>query len=432
MVPIKVDLIKKAKRPGYAMKPEYITIHQTGNTAAGADAAMHNKYVHNVAPNPSWHFTVDDKEAYQHLPLTENGWHAGDGTNGPGNRNSIGIEICINRDGNLAKAEANGAWLAAKLIKEVKTLKPFPGCMKQHYDWSGKDCPAQIRARTNGWANFLKQVEGCLGQVVGTPIIGPAQATVEQAQAWAKSRGAAGEFIGVAVLYWQEAPKRGGVKPEVAYVQAAKETRFGKFGGVIPGPEWHNWCGLKTTAGGDNSDPGAHARFPDDTTGVRAHLDHLAIYAGAPGYPRADSPDPRHFPYIAGTAKTVEALGGKWAPAAEYGESLVRDYLKPLLAISTPEPVAPAPLIGDVPKIAKVVGVEVDGKVSGEVGYLIENSTYLRVAYLIKAVGGQVTGHGDHVKITLPAKIEAPDVKEFETEIAALKKKIENAKAALS
>jgi len=162
MIPIKVDLIKKAKRPGYAMKPEYITIHQTGNTAKGANAVMHNKYVHSVAPNPSWHYTVDDHEAYQHLPLSENGWHAGDGTNGLGNRKSIAIEICVNSDGNLAKAEANAAWLVAKLIREVKTLKAFPACMKQHYDWSGKNCPAQIRARKNGWNDFLSAVEAYL------------------------------------------------------------------------------------------------------------------------------------------------------------------------------------------------------------------------------------------------------------------------------
>src|SRR5690554_8194656 len=83
-VPIKVDLLPKSKRPGYAMKPEYITIHQTGNTSKGANAEMYNRYVHNVAPNPSWHYTVDEKEAYQHLPLDTNGWHAGDGTNGTG------------------------------------------------------------------------------------------------------------------------------------------------------------------------------------------------------------------------------------------------------------------------------------------------------------------------------------------------------------
>ncbi len=156
------DIIPAKKRPGYKMVPEYITIHQTGNAAKGANAAAHSKYLKNVAPNPSWHYTVDDKEAYQHLPLNENGWHAGDGTNGPGNRKSIAIEICVNRDGNLAKAEDNAAWLAAKLIKEQSSLKPFPACMTQHYDWSKKNCPAQIRARKNGWTDFLKRVENYL------------------------------------------------------------------------------------------------------------------------------------------------------------------------------------------------------------------------------------------------------------------------------
>lgn len=175
---------------------------------------------------------------------------------------------------------------------------------------------------------------------IGTPILGQAQATVDQAQAWAKARGAAQCFIDVAPLYWQEAAGRGGVRPEVAYAQSAKETGFGRFGGVIPGPEWHNWCGLKTSGGGANNDPNAHAQFPDDLTGVQAHLDHLALYAGAPGYPLSRTSDPRHFAFIRGTAITVEGLSGRWAPSPDYGASIVRDYLAGLLA--TPVPDMPA------------------------------------------------------------------------------------------
>ena len=161
------DLIPQGRRnrPGYKLVPKYVTVHDTANTDAGANAKAHAGYLKGAAAAAipaSWHFTVDDKVIYQHLPLTENGWHAGDGTNGTGNRQSIGIEICENRDGNRVKAEANAAWLAAKLIREVKTLRPFPACMKQHYDWSKKNCPAQIRVRKNGWTNFLKQVENYL------------------------------------------------------------------------------------------------------------------------------------------------------------------------------------------------------------------------------------------------------------------------------
>ncbi|MBO8165091.1 MAG: trypsin-like peptidase domain-containing protein, partial [Brevibacillus sp.] len=126
-----------------------------------------------------------------------------------------------------------------------------------------------------------------------------------------------------------------GIRPEVAYAQAAKETAFGRFGGVVT-RDHHNWCGLKTTKGGSNSDPYAHAKFPDDEVGVLAHLQHLALYAGVEVTGRIV--DPRHFSSIEGTAPTVEALGGKWAPAADYGQSIVRDYLAGLLEtkVSTP------------------------------------------------------------------------------------------------
>jgi hypothetical protein len=46
--------------------------------------------------------------------------------------------------------------------------------------------------------------------------------------------------------------------------------------------------------------------------------------------------DPRHFAWILGTAKTVEALGGKWAPSADYGQSIIRDYLASMIATTAP------------------------------------------------------------------------------------------------
>ena len=59
----------------------------------------------------------------------------------------------------------------------------------------------------------------------------------------------------------------------------------------------------------------------------------------------------------------------------------------------------------------------------GEPAYLIDNATYVRAAYLIGLTGGTVTGHGDHIKITLPAADPAA-VKKLEAEITALKKQI--------
>ena len=42
------------------------------------------------------------------------------------------------------------------------------------------------------------------------------------------------------------------------------------------------------------------------------------------GYPKPGTPDPRHFPSIAGKAKTFEALSGNWAGSATYGSSIVK------------------------------------------------------------------------------------------------------------
>lgn len=219
--------------------------------------------------------------------------------------------------------------------------------------------------------------------LAGLPIIGTTQATVAQAQAWAKTHGAAEWFRELAPLYWQLAAAHGGVRPDIAFAQSAKETRYGLFGGVIPGPEWHNPCGLKTRQGGDNSDPSAHARFADDATGVSAHLDHLALYAGADGYPRSATPDPRHFASIRGTAPTVEALSGKWAPSADYGPSIVRDFLAGLLATTAPPEPAP-----DEPTAAELAAVRAGlNELKAQVARLAATLDELR-ARLTRAMAG--------------------------------------------
>ncbi|MGG0022970.1 N-acetylmuramoyl-L-alanine amidase [Bacillus inaquosorum] len=140
-------------RPGYAMTPLYITVHNTANTAAGADAEAHARYLKNPDTTTSWHFTVDDTEIYQHLPLNENGWHAGDG-NGSGNRASIGIEICENADGDFAQATANAQWLIKTLMAEhdISLANVVP-----HKYWSGKECPRKL---LDTWDTFKAGIGG--------------------------------------------------------------------------------------------------------------------------------------------------------------------------------------------------------------------------------------------------------------------------------
>ena len=161
-------------------------------------------------------------------------------------------------------------------------------------------------------------------------IVSTVDTSLESVEAWARSKNATETFVGLAKLYKQYAESRGGVNWVVAYVQAAKETGYGRFGGVLD-ESYHNPCGLKNPSGGGDYDPNAHKRFDTWEQGVLAHLDHLALYAGADGYPKRDTYDPRHFITLKGKAKTVNDLTGNWATSNIYGEEinkLYRDLLK--------------------------------------------------------------------------------------------------------
>lgn len=165
-LPILTDMIPEGRRNRPRLKmdgPRFITIHDTGNAKRGADAAAHARYIKSdsAARLPaSWHYTVDDKLIIKHLPLSETGWHAGDGRKrGGGNMASIGIEICENADGNRAAAEKLAAQLTALLLATYKL--PIDRVV-QHNHWNGKDCPHVLRRRPGGWAGFLAQVQAAL------------------------------------------------------------------------------------------------------------------------------------------------------------------------------------------------------------------------------------------------------------------------------
>lgn len=139
-------------RPGVLRTVESITIHETANTSEGADAEAHSDYLSTTSDEVSWHYTVDDHQIYRHLPDNEEAWHSGDRE---GNHSSIGIELCVNADGNFDQTMENAAKLTAFLLKEYDlTIDDF----KQHYDFNGKDCPLIIR-QEGRWDEFLGMVQ---------------------------------------------------------------------------------------------------------------------------------------------------------------------------------------------------------------------------------------------------------------------------------
>ena len=183
-VAIVPDLIPpgSANRPGGVNACTYITVHETGNTAQGADAAAHGAYLKSEAAardKVSWHYTVDDRSIVQHLPDGESAYHAGDGARGPGNLCSIGIEICVDRGGNFEAAKANAAALVRLLVKEHGI--PLERVV-QHNRWNGKDCPYTIRHTAGAWEEFLAL---CGGNTNSAPWYA-------QAQDWVRTQGVSG------------------------------------------------------------------------------------------------------------------------------------------------------------------------------------------------------------------------------------------------
>ena len=137
----------------YAMTPEYITVHNTSNDASAENEV---NYMIKNSNQTSFHVAVDEKEVIQAIPFNRNAWHAGDKTSGTGNRKSIAIEICRSTGdaATFKKCEINAAKYIAALLKQFgwTTAK-----VKQHYDWSGKNCPHKTREL--GWSRFIKMIQ---------------------------------------------------------------------------------------------------------------------------------------------------------------------------------------------------------------------------------------------------------------------------------
>ena len=160
-----------------------------------------------------------------------------------------------------------------------------------------------------------------------TSIIGKAEVSKEKMMAWAKNKNNNEEYLFVMDLAWEMAEHLG-IRPDVVCCQISKETGYLYKNGSAAGLDasFHNPCGLKITQGGGDYVASAHMKFPSWEHGILAYLDHLALYIGLEGYPLEEgyTLDPRHFPYLKGTVKYVEDLGGKWCPNVEYGKDIVK------------------------------------------------------------------------------------------------------------
>lgn len=148
-------------------KVKAVVMHWTANTGRGANALANRNYFNMGTRPASAHYVVDDHSIVQCLPDTEIGYHVGakryhpagralmDGGGLGPNFYTIGIEMCVNSDGDWNKTLENSIELAALLLHRHGLRS---NDLLRHYDITGKDCPRMLLDPAR-WKSFCALVE---------------------------------------------------------------------------------------------------------------------------------------------------------------------------------------------------------------------------------------------------------------------------------
>lgn len=165
-------------RPGKKLTAlKGVVIHWTANTGKGANAVANRNYFEN---NPdkkvSAHYIVDSIQIVQCIPDDEVAYHVGatsykaEALSKLGsypNAYCVGIEMCVNSDGDFNKTYANTVQLAAYLLNKYGLTADN---LWRHYDVTGKDCPKYFAddatakqygfaSAATGWKQFKEDVK---------------------------------------------------------------------------------------------------------------------------------------------------------------------------------------------------------------------------------------------------------------------------------
>ena len=165
--PVSQSILDELFYEGYTIPNEHnvtwIVVHETGVSYAGKDAKFFAEAQWDKAQGDayndtcSWHYTVDDHSIWQSYSTLVPLWHAADGRKeGGGNVNGIGIEMCINPDGNFELSIRNNARLMASLLIEYNLGMIN---MRRHHDfYAPKICP-QTLIHDKRWYEYLTLIE---------------------------------------------------------------------------------------------------------------------------------------------------------------------------------------------------------------------------------------------------------------------------------
>lgn len=140
------------------ISPKYIVWHDTG-VRDQSDEGNAN-YFYSVYRDASANFFIDENSITEVVEPGYVAWHCGDGKGvyGITNYNSIGIELCVEADGNFKpETIANAVWLGKKLMTDFNI--GYDGNVR-HYDASRKNCPQFLNTdgKWSKWYSFKAQL----------------------------------------------------------------------------------------------------------------------------------------------------------------------------------------------------------------------------------------------------------------------------------
>jgi len=145
-----------------SMDWEYITVHNTlrYNSTGQEEIDSLNDPL-NTSVN-GFHIVVDRDCAIEAVPLNETVRACGDGETGDGDQKSIQIELCT---------QLNPQYIihnTAELIAHLLYFKDYDiSRVKQHFHWTGKNCPRVLREHDNAsWNLLISKIEYRLDQLI--------------------------------------------------------------------------------------------------------------------------------------------------------------------------------------------------------------------------------------------------------------------------
>jgi len=180
-------LLDNYNRPRTNLKElRAIVVHWTANKNIGANAVANRNYF-NTKPYikdqnekkvfASAHFIVDDRRIVRCIPENEVAYHCGAKVYKPlvanqlrvppgdsPNNYTIGIEMCVNADGDFSITRQNTIELLSHLLNKYRLTTQN---VYRHFDITGKECPkATLNVRTGPGTNFSIKRAILAGEVV--------------------------------------------------------------------------------------------------------------------------------------------------------------------------------------------------------------------------------------------------------------------------